>query len=191
MRSTAKKSTKAVAPDAVAKRLWSEVEFLALPETNRHVELIDGEVVRESPTLRHQACVGSVFEQLNAWARGRVPVPTVALSPLDIRFAPGRILQPDVSVFLEPLPLDSRMPIERIPDLCVEIVSGDRKYDRSLKREVYADAGVREYWTVVPSLRFAERWTGSRLATREECRESLASLVLEGFTLDVAALLRE
>lgn len=178
-------------PTATPEKLWTEEEFLALPETNRRVELIDGELVRESPTFDHQECVLRVAEHLRAWARTRAPVPTVAVSPLDVRFGAGRILQPDAMVFLDPLERGVRMPIERIPDLCVEVVSGNRAYDRTLKREVYADAGVREYWTVVPSLRFAERWTGPGLATREECRESLASLVLEGFALDVAALLKE
>jgi len=34
------------------------------------------------------------------------PQPTVALSPLDVRFAPGRIVQPDAMVLLNALPDD-------------------------------------------------------------------------------------
>ena len=178
-------------PAAKREKLWTEEEFLALPETNRRVELVDGEVVRESPDFTHQDIVRLVARSLETWAAARTPRPTVAFAPLDVRFGAGRILQPDVMVFLDPLERGVPMPLTRIPDLCIEIVSSNRAYDRTLKREIYADAGVREYWTVVPSLHFAERWTGPRLATREECRESLASLVLEGFTLDVAALLNE
>ena len=37
---------------------------------------------------------------------------------LDIRFGPGRILQPDAMVFLAPLPDGIDTPIERVPEIC-------------------------------------------------------------------------
>ena len=54
---------------------------------------------------------------------------------------------------------------------------------------MYAEAGVRELWTVVRKTQIVERWTGPGLATREECRESLATPLLPGCELEVAALL--
>ena len=81
------------------------------------------------------------------------------------------------------------MPIERIPDLCIEVVSTRRVYDRVTKRLAYAKAGVAEYWTVVQDLGFVERWTGPHLAVREKLRERLVTPLLPGFVLDVHALL--
>jgi hypothetical protein len=37
-------------------------------------------------------------------------------APLDVRFAAGRILQPDAMVFLAALPRDVTTPLDRIPE---------------------------------------------------------------------------
>ncbi len=175
--------------DRPADRIWTEAEYVALPETTRRTELLDGELVCEpSPSDSHQEIVGNLHAALHAWAHARAPVPTVRLGPLDIRFAPGRILQPDLCVFLDPLSRDEPMPITRVPDLCVEVVSERRAYDRVTKRLVYAQAEVREMWTVVPGGQFVERWTGSRLDAREELRDRIESPLLPGFSMSVAAL---
>jgi Uma2 family endonuclease len=112
----------------------------------------------------------------------------VRFAPLDVRFGAGRILQPDLLVFLDPLPRGVKTPIERIPDLCVEVVSRRHAYDRITKRRMYAEAGVREMWTIIGSQRLVERWTGDGLATLEECRERLTTPLLPGFELDVRGL---
>lgn len=172
-----------------SERIWTEEEYLALPETIERMELLDGELVREpSPGSGHQGIVGNVHAALHAWAHARSPAPTVRIGPLDIRFAPGRILQPDVCVFIDPIPFDSPMPIERVPDLCTEVVSRDRTYGRVTKRLVYADAGVREMWTVLPAWLLVERWTGARLERREVLRETIESSLLPGFSMSVATL---
>jgi Uma2 family endonuclease len=80
------------------------------------------------------------------------------------------------------------MPITRVPDLCIEVVSRDRTYDRVTKRLVYAEAGVREMWTVLPAWPLVKRWTGARLERREELRETIESSLLPGFSMNVAAL---
>ena len=144
-----------------------------------------------SAEFGHQERVGRLYELLRQWACARDPRPDVCLSALDVRFAPGRILQPDVFVYMQPMARPVRMPLTAIPDLCVEVVSSDRVYDRVTKRQVYAEAGVREYWTVVPRLGFVERWTGPGLATREELRDALVTPLLPGFRLDITGLQKE
>src|SRR5688572_4411809 len=166
----------------------SEAEFLALPESNQRIELIDGEVVvSPSPNFRHQEVLGRLVMALRSWAtRSAAPV-TIAQSPLDIRFAPGRILQPDAMLFGEILPHDIPMPIERIPTLCIEVLSENRVHDRVTKRYLYAEAGVREYWLLDPAGR-AERRTGSALSDVELLTERLSSPLLPGFSLELAEL---
>ena len=176
---------KGMGPD----RIWTEEEYLALPESIQRMELLDGELVCEpSPGLAHQEHVGALFAALRSWAQSCSPNPSVLLGPLDIRFAPGRILQPDVCVFLEPLPRDTATPITRVPDLCIEVVSQRRTYDRVTKRLIYAEAGVREMWTALPTWRLVERWTGPRLERREELRDRIETSLLPGFSMPVAAL---
>ena len=173
-------------------RLWTEAEFLALPESKNRTELLDGECISEpSADFDHEERAARLWLALRGWAAQRDPRPDVCKAALDVRFAPGRILQPDVFVYLQPLPRPVRMPIETIPDLCIEVVSRDRVYDRVTKRQIYAAAGVREYWTVVAELGFVERWTGPGLDAREELRDTLETPLLPAFKLDLAELMKE
>ena len=90
-------------------------------------------------------------------------------------------------VFLTKLPWDQKMPIDRIPEICIEVLSADRVYDRVTKRLIYAAAGVREYW-VVDRNAFIERRTEDGLAHEEILRERLSSLLLPDFELDLPRL---
>src|SRR5262245_38231764 len=121
-----------------AKSHVSEAEFLSLPESLERVELIDGEViVSPSPLFWHQAVLRRLLLALGTWAKGRSSV-TVAQAPLDVRFAPDRILQPDAMVFLAHLDREQAGPIDRVPEICVEVLSSNRAYDRVTKRFIYA-----------------------------------------------------
>jgi Uma2 family endonuclease len=111
----------------------------------------------------------------------------VAQGPLDVRFAPGRILQPDAMVFLARVPRDQKGPVDRVPEICIEVLSSDRAYNRITKRLIYAAAGVQEYWVVDPNA-FVERWTEAGLAREELLRERLTSERLSGFALDLTRL---
>jgi len=125
--------------------LVSEEEFLALPETMDRVELLDGGVfVSPSPSVWHQELLSRTVHRLRAWAEQSSDAVFIGQAPLDVRFGPGQILQPDAFVILEEISLDLEGPLDRIPDLCVEVLSTNRAYDRLTKRIVYAMSGVRE-----------------------------------------------
>src|SRR5439155_13353707 len=168
------------APSAVV----SEAEFLRLPESTTKIELLDGEVVvSPSPSYWHQEIVGRIVVALRAWAGRRKRPITVGHAPLDVRFAPGRILQPDVFVLSGRVPRRHRGPIERIPELCVEVLSEDRVHDRVTKRLLYAAAGVKEYWVAEPA-GLVERWSGPGLTRAETLRAWVRTALLPGFALD-------
>jgi len=172
----------------LARARVTEAEFLALPESNQHIELIDGDViVAPTPTYRHQEVLTRIVTALRNWAETQKAPVTVAQSPLDVRFAPGRILQPDAMVFLEVLPHDIAMPIDRIPAICIEVLWSDRTYDRVTKRYLYAEAGVQEYWIVDPA-GIIERRRGPALGEHELCERELTSTLLAGFALDLQRL---
>lgn len=169
--------------------LVSEEEFLALPETMDRVELLDGEViVAPSPTVRHQTLLVRLATYLESWSES-CPPSFVGLAPLDVRFAAGRILQPDVFVILHEVATESAGPLDIIPDICAEVLSTNRAYDRLTKRLVYAQAGVQELWIVEPS-GLIERWHGPGLNEAEELTSSLATPLLPGFELDLQQLFR-
>ena len=170
---------------ASARVLVSESDFLALPESMRPAELVDGEVVMPpSPSFWPQEMLGRVVAALRTWS-ATAPIPvTVAQAPLDVRFAAGRILQPDAMVFLTKLDRQAPSPLERIPEVCIEVLSSNRTYDRITKRFLYAEAGVQEYWIVDPS-GFVERRWGPALARSEDLTDWVRSPLLPGLEVDL------
>ena len=63
----------------------------------------------------------------------------------------GRILIPDLSIFVRsPGDQSDISAAGRIPDIVIEILSTDRNRDLVRKRQLYAEAGVREYWIFDP-----------------------------------------
>lgn len=166
---------------------WNEREFLSLPETHRRIELIDGElIVSPSPTWEHQLLVGSLFRHLSDWAQANPPA-AIGLSPLDVRLGPGVILQPDLFVIATGIRRDVSGPIDSVPDLAIEVSSANRAYDRMVKRQLYADAGVAEYWIVDRRERRIEVICGLE-TTNLVSSGDLESRALPGLTLPIELL---
>lgn len=171
-----------------ARPLVSEAEFLSLPESTDKVELVDGEViVAPSPSYWHQEVLARLVGVLRDWADRQEQPVTVGQAPLDIRFAPGRILQPDAFVILDAVDRNHEGPLDRIPEVCVEVLSSNRLYDRVTKRFIYGQAGVKELWTV-ETAGFIERWTGDGLASVVRADDVLATPLLPGLQLDVSSI---
>lgn len=181
------------APEAgpVNPALVSEEEFLQLPETMTKTELLDGEViVSAAPSHSHQQIILRLSFELRTWALTRSETVTIGLSPEDIRFAPGRILQPDLYVAFEKAQPGHRGPLPFIPALCIEVLSTDRVYDRVTKRGVYAGAGVQEFWAVEQAGPI-ERYTGEGLTQCTIHDKRLSTPLLPGFELDLERLFAE
>jgi Uma2 family endonuclease len=173
---------------AAPRPLVSEAEFLRLPESTAKIELLDGEVVMSpSPTYWHQELVGRLLVALRSWANTQRRTVTIGHAPLDVRFAPGRILQPDIFVLFGSIPRRQRGPLMQIPELCIEVLSDDRVHDRVTKRLVYAGAGVKEYWIVEPA-GLVERWTGEGFEHAQRSSTKLSTPLLPGFELDLRRL---
>lgn len=140
---------------------WTWAEFARLPsEGGTRYEVIDGElVVTPAPALRHQRIATEFVTILNNFAKGH-QLGEVFTGPVDILFAEGDYLEPDV-VFVakDRFHLYSDRGIEGPPDLVVEIVSPSTAgRDRGIKLERYRFFGVAEYWVVDPDTRSLEVW---------------------------------
>jgi Uma2 family endonuclease len=128
-------------------------DYLALPDVVR-AELIGGELyVTPSPTPRHQEASDNLMLVLGGYVRRR-GLGRMYSAPLDVHLPSGDVVQPDllfVATASEGIVQDW---IRGVPDLVVEVLSpSNAERDRIVKRDVYAQSGVPEYWIVDPEAR--------------------------------------
>jgi Uma2 family endonuclease len=76
------------------------------------------------------------------------------------------------------------------PDLAVEVLPpSTAPLDRGKKSQIYAEAGVREYWIVDPDARtielFVLRKSSYELVGKHEAGETVRSEILSGFKIKV------
>ena len=129
-------------------------EFLALGETDGKWELDDGVLyIMSSGTRDHQFLIFQFSRRFDDYLDSfEQPVAhlyhemTTILSR-ELQRAP----EPDIVIIREGRPgvLDGRW-VEGAPDIVVEILSTDRNRDLVRKRQIYAEAGVLEYWPIDP-----------------------------------------
>jgi len=125
-------------------------DLLLARETGNRYELIEGELyLVASPSPLHQRVALRLATGFNA-AVGDGEAGQAYAAPIDVRFADGSVVQPDVVVVLpDRLHLVRHNLIEGTPSLVVEVASrSSRSVDRGAKLRVYAANGVPEYWYV-------------------------------------------
>lgn len=138
---------------------WTYADYAALPDDGNRYELINGVLyMTPSPQEGHQAANGGIFARLYFHVQigelGRVYHP-----PFDVILPPSDTnVQPDVIVVLNAnLSIITPRNIQGAPDLIVEVSSfGTVTYDRNTKLQVYAAAGVHQYWLADPIARNVE-----------------------------------
>ncbi len=131
---------------------WTYDDYAALPDNGHRYEILHGVLfMAPSPNEWHQTTAGRLFRYLAAHIED-AGLGRVYIAPFDVQLAPDTVVQPDVLVILsanrEKITFNC---IIGAPDLVVEVASpGTADYDRHEKREIYANAGVPEYWIADP-----------------------------------------
>jgi Uma2 family endonuclease len=172
---------------------WSEEEYLVLTDhRSRLVEYTDGFLeALPMPTDEHQAILGFLFLAFHNFTEPRGG--TVRFAALRLRIRPRKFREPDLLLLLSAADPRRQNRFWLGADLALEVVS-EEKPERDLveKRGDYAEGGVSEYWIVNPQ---TETMTVRRLRddAYEEAGvyrrgESAASVLLAGFSVDVAAV---
>lgn len=118
-------------------------------EGDERWELIDGvPYAMSSPSLLHQALAMEISVRL--YPQFRNGPCRLLFAPFDVVLSERDVVQPDLLVICEQEHLKPGH-LEGPPRLAIEILSpSNERHDRLRKLNLYARAGVAEYWLVTP-----------------------------------------
>ena len=171
-------------------------DYLETPDDERW-ELLNGELfMAPSPNMPHQI----VNTRLGSWLLAFVEdrnLGNVISAPADVVLSDENVVQPDLLfVSREREHIITRPNIQGAPDLAVEIRSPSTdERDRTVKRKLYAEHGVKEYWLVDP-----DAMTVTVLVLGEGAFEeagiyrkgqALSSPTLKGFSVNLDDIFRD
>jgi Uma2 family endonuclease len=110
-----------------------------------HVELIDGEIIEMTPAgSRHAACVTRITRLLMARTADMI-----VRSEQPLWLPDDYDPEPDVAVLRpEPRDYEDAHPTHHDALVVVEVAESSLRYDRHVKAERYAAAGIPEYWLI-------------------------------------------
>ena len=137
---------------------WTYSHYAALPDDGQRYEIVNGVLVMSpAPGPEHQSIAVRiayyVFPHIDLAGIGRL-----FTAPIDVELGPKNVFQPDIVVVLNAhLDRVAEKKIVGAPNLVVEIASPSTAvFDRLIKYEKYAHAGIAEYWIVKPTTRTVE-----------------------------------
>ena len=180
---------------AVTTRLTA-TEYLTRRQWPRHSQLIEGEVVLNSPSGYHQYLVGEIYALLREWTRAAPGRGRASLS-VDVRVDERNAYAPDVWWQSGPdRPSRDSVYLDAPPDLAIEVRSPSTwRYDVGVKKARYEANGLPELWlvdnvadTVLVYRRSAPGVAEFDVALEVGRGETLTSPLLSGFRLELASL---
>jgi Uma2 family endonuclease len=145
-----------------------------------------------APRPRHQVISSNLNFELQRFVRERA-LGKVLNAPIDVILPRGlgTPVQPDI-LFIrrDNLGIIGETTIDGVPDLVVEILSPSNWIDdRRTKFDVYADAGVAEYWIIDPHKEEVEQFilrdNRYELVEKYGPGESVSSQAITGFSVAV------
>ena len=186
-------------------KVYSYADYLTWQFTER-VELIKGYLMKmAAPSRFHQQISSRLHIQIGSFLQGKRCQPFFA--PFDVRLlnkshsTPDNnvysVVQPDLCVVCDLDKLDERG-CNGAPEWIIEILSpGNSKHDVATKYKLYEEAGVLEYWVVMPQQRLINVFDLDTNTQKYQFRatyteEDIApSQTVEGLTIDLAKIFAE
>ena len=126
-------------------------DYAKTPDDERY-ELLDGELVKvPTPLVNHQRVLGNLMLKVASfvWERN---LGCVYPRPTDVVLSDTTVVEPDILyVSSQRSHIITLENIQGAPDLVVEIFDPPTaERDRTVKLDLYAQYGVKEYWIVDP-----------------------------------------
>ena len=168
-------------------------DYLNTPDEERW-ELLNGALTRRpTPDTAHQRTLGNLafalFDFVDDNGLGEV-----IISPFDVVLSSTNVLEPDlIFVSNDQQSIITNANIQGAPALVIEVVSPSTlTRDRELKRSIYAEHGVQEYWLVDPDARTISVLALQGKTFREigayRATDSLSSPTLPSLALDLHSI---
>lgn len=132
-------------------------DLLAIPESQRCHEIIDGVLVeKEAATGKHGGAQVRLSRKLGPYDRrpgGRSPGGWWFATEVEIQLEEDQVFRPDIAGWRRArmAVLPSEVPITVRPDWICEILSQNKRNDLIRKKRAYHRAEVGHYWIVDPS----------------------------------------
>jgi Uma2 family endonuclease len=156
-------------------------QLAEFPDDGQRYEVIDGVLyVTPVPSRIHQRAQTQLATRLHGYAKSLGL--EVLMAPIAVRASETTEVQPDLIVLPRHAAGRNETPYEKLPALvlAIEIISPSSvRTDRGVKRRLYVDGGVKEYWAVDTAARKVERWFAGRVAA-EVCTDALTWLPMPG-----------
>ncbi len=179
------------------KMTYADLLELDIPEGDTGIyELLNGEIVRRSsPNTPHQRASLKLVRHLDRYNEEK-KLGELFFAPYDVYLDDQNAgIQPDI-LFVgheRNFVIRDNNGIVGAPDLIIEILSkGTAAKDRGIKKDIYEQFAVREYWIVDPQARSIEVYQieGNRYRLVSFAAEegSIKSLVLTDLVLEVATV---
>lgn len=125
-------------------------DYLLFPDDGKWREFINGRpYVNASPVPPHQRVIAALMIEL--YSQLTPHGHTVLTAPINVQLSESDVVVPDLVVVASDNDIITDTRIIGAPDVIVEIrPPSTRKNDGSLKRRLYEQTGVPEYWIVDP-----------------------------------------
>jgi len=149
-----------------------------------------------APFLLHQSIVGAIYRALHQYVSNH-RLGWVFIAPTDVVLSDLNVLQPDILfVSNQKKAILTRENIRGAPDLAVEVLSPSTSgRDLQIKRKLYAQFGISEYWIVDPDRKNIEvlKWSEEGYTTHQLCTvgNTLTSTLLDGLELNLSEIFVE
>jgi Uma2 family endonuclease len=152
-------------PAATYDKVYTYSDYLKF-DFDYMVELIRGKIFKmtPAPSMRHQRISRNLQFQIELKIRNGAcelfTAPTDVVLPIENRVngKEHTVVQPDICIFCD-LSILKEQAAFGPPTLVVEILSPHtRKKDIQLKYDIYEEAGVQEYWVIMPREELLEQF---------------------------------
>lgn len=165
-------------------------DYAAMDDDKRY-ELIEGELYMvPAPGFYHQTISMNISHSLKRFVKEN-NLGTVLYALFDVVLSETDVVQPDIIfVSKERMDLMTEKNLRGAPDLAIEILSTTtRERDKLVKKRLYREYGVKEFWIVDPDKRTIEimvlKETGFETLGIYFIDDELTSPLLRGFNLNL------